>query len=125
MKKCIAIILLLIPTLCFGIDTVNEKSQATLTVSFKDENGTAVIPTKFIYWSKDVVTNTTLKVSTTINPVAASYAITIPSNENRIIDTRKSHEDKKVSVEWYSGVTLIGTADYTYRVNNLSYIPIP
>ena len=126
-KLCIMLILLwlLIPCLCFATDTINENSRAILTLTFKDEAGVAVIPTTFKYRIDDVPSGTEMVSIQTITPSTSIYDLTIVSATNRILNSSKPYEQRRVTVQWYVGATLVGTADYTYKVLNLNRVPFP
>jgi len=106
------------------MEAVNEKSQAKLTLTFKDETGALVTPSTFKYQIDDVVSATVIKATIEISPGGSTYTITIPSDENRILNSNNSEEERRVTVQWYSGSVLIGTADYCYKVLNLNKVPL-
>jgi hypothetical protein len=116
---------LLLCSVCLAIDTVNEKTTFTLQISFYDANGTLTIPTSFKYKLIDVVSGTILTDTTTISPGTATYDLIILSDNNRMLDTTKSFERRRLTVQWYSYATLIGTDQYIYQVKNLNEVPFP
>lgn len=106
------------------MSNVNERCQSTLTCTFRDKNGVLATPTTLKYRIDDILSGTVIKPNTTVTPSTSSYDITITATENRIIETSRISEERKVSCEWYSGTTLIGSADYLYRVINKHKIPL-
>lgn len=106
------------------MESVNEQSQSILTVNFRDEDYEPVTPSTFKYRIIDVASDTEIKATTTITPLSSSYDITMTANENRIIDATQPFEQRRVTVQWYSGATLIGTGDYVYKVLNLYMVPL-
>jgi hypothetical protein len=101
---------------------VNERCQCKLTLTFYDENNVLLIPTTLSYNIKDVYSDTTVKTVTTVSPPSSSYAITITSADNRILDNTLTVEKRKVTCQWYSGTTLVGTEDYEYDLINKFYV---
>jgi hypothetical protein len=101
---------------------VNERCQCKLTLTFYDENNVLLIPTTLSYNIKDVYSDTTVKTVTTVSPSSSSYAITITSADNRILDNTLTVEKRKVTCQWYSGTTLVGTEDYEYDLINKFYV---
>lgn len=102
--------------------SVNEKSTAVLTVSFKDENGIAVAPSSGTYTITDVDSGTVITASTPFTPSGTTHDLTITPTENRILTTSNLFEKRKVTVTFTYLVTKQGTAEYIYLVNNLGNI---
>jgi len=128
MKKIIVLFLfiwLFVPSLCLGIDTINENSSAVLRLTWKDADSVLTIPTSFKCRIDDLSSGTVIRAITEILPLASSYDLTITSSENRIIASARSYEQRKVTIQWYVGSTLVGTADYKYKVINLKHVPFP
>jgi len=124
-KMCVVLILiwLFIPFFCFASDMVNENSSATLTLTFRNEKGVAVTPTTIKYRIDDLSSGANITPVTSVTPSSSVYDVSIFSNENRIIAPARPYEQRRVTVQWYSGTTLVGTADYVYRVINLNKVP--
>ena len=101
---------------------VNERCQCKLKLTFYDENNVLLIPTTLSYNIKDMYSDTTIKTVTTVSPSTSSYTITITSAENAILDNTLMVEKRKVTAQWYSGTTLVGTADYEYDLVNKFYV---
>ena len=106
------------------MEPVNERSQCKVTLTFYDESGVLVTPTRLDYNIKDVYSATTIRTVTSVTPSTTSYTITVLSAENRIVDATRQSEMKKVSAEWYSGAVIVGTGDYTYEVINKYWVPL-
>jgi hypothetical protein len=82
-------------------------------------------PTKVTYRLDDVTSWTQLKGNTDIAPASAVVDITITADQNRIINTLKTREEKLLTYKWYAGTTEIGNSQYQYTIDNLSKIPLP
>jgi len=106
------------------MSNVNERCQSTLTCTFRDKDGVLATPTTLKYRIDDILSGTVIKPNTSVSPSTSSYDITITASENSIINTSRIYEERKVSCEWYASTTLIGSADYIYRVINKHKIPL-
>ena len=104
------------------LETVKEKNTAIVTISFKDEDGLAVIPTKAYYSLYCETTSTEIIAETEISSPGSEQSITITPAQNEIIDDKNDFETRIVTARWtYSG-NKQGASEYRYKVENLKRI---
>lgn len=104
------------------LDTCNERSTFTVTISFFDEDAVAVTPDAATYRVDDEASRINLVPSTAISPLSTSVDIIITSDENRIIRSRRPDEVRTVTVEFdyeSDNGPAHGTAQYKYKLINL------
>jgi hypothetical protein len=102
--------------------TVSEYTDATLTLTFSDENGLAVTPNSGRYAVFDGGTEEMLVPWTAFTPAAATFDISIGGYYNRILDVDNESEIRVVSVELVYG-SKRAMGEYEYAVANLKHIP--
>jgi hypothetical protein len=102
---------------------VNEQTSATLSLTFSDERGAAVIPTSGKYRIDDVATGTVITGWTAFTPTTSSYDITITSLENKILDELNDSEVRLVTVIVYYPSSKQCTSEYRYEITNLMEVP--
>jgi hypothetical protein len=102
---------------------VNEQTSATLSLTFTDERGAAVIPTAGKYRIDDVATGTNITGWTAFTPSTSSYDISITSLENKILDETNDGEVRLVTVIVYYTGGKQCTTEYRYEVTNLMEVP--
>ncbi len=103
------------------MDIVNEKSSATLTITFKDSAGSLVTPVSGTY-QIDAVPGGAIRAITSFTPTSSSHIITLTPDDNKILNTTKSREVHKVTVIVDLGGGGQSTALYRYYVTNFKYI---
>lgn len=103
------------------LDSVNERTSLTLTVSFFDEDEVAVTPDSATYRIDSLQGNrgTAVLAATSISPLSTTATLEITSNQNQIIRQRNVYEIKVVTVEFDYDTDKHGTAEYRYKVLNL------
>lgn len=99
---------------------VNEGSTSFLTISFTDQNGTAVTPSVARYRLDKA--GAAVKAWTAFTPSAATHTLTITPTENAIASSAPT-EIMRVTVEWTYDVDKKGTMDTTYTLVNLEKYP--
>ena len=99
------------------MEEVREKSQAFLTLTFKNKAGTAANPTSPKYRIDDLLTGDAIKVATVLAPTAGVIEITIAASENAMIDSSLDFEVHRVTV-----TSDEVNEEYTYRVRNLAKV---
>jgi hypothetical protein len=102
---------------------VNEDSTAVLTLTFKDETDTLVVPGSIYYRIDDVPTKTQIRDWTAISPPSSSVDVTITDIENAILKQTHQYEIRLVSVYFTYATGKKGTADFIYNLVNLDRIP--
>jgi hypothetical protein len=101
------------------LDSFNERSSVTVTVSFADEDGAGVTPTSATYRIDDKASRTNILPATGIGSLSSSVDIEVTSEQNRIIRSRKPYEIRTVTVEFDYGGGKHGTGEYEYKLVNL------
>lgn len=102
------------------LDAVNERSTHIVTVAFTDADGTAVTPDSATYRIDDRAARTNILSATSIGSLDDTVELTITSEQNAIIRSRKPFEIRTVTVEFdYDGGTKHGTGQYEYKLVNL------
>jgi|WetSurMetagenome_2_1015567.scaffolds.fasta_scaffold323314_3 hypothetical protein len=105
------------------MEDVNEKSTYAVKLSFKDENGVAVIPDSLTYRLDDEASGAEIIEDTVVTPVSSTYYnVVISSASNSILNDDKKFEIKVLSAKFVYATDKVGTADYKYKVLNLKYL---
>lgn len=97
---------------------VNEKSEVTLTVSYRDADGLAYTPSAVRYRIDCLTNERTVLDWTSVASPSTTNTLTITSAQNAILDDENDEEIRQVIVE----VTGSGTPRYdpfVYRLINL------
>lgn len=98
--------------------SVNERTTLVLTLSFKDEDGVAVVPATATYRIDDVLTETAILAATPLTGLASSIEVEITSAQNALI-SGVALEERIVTVEFTYGAGRRGTSEYRYNVRGL------
>lgn len=106
------------------METVNERKQIKVSMTFRDEDGVLYTPTKVTYELIDVKSGSVIISKTEVVPTSSTVIVTITAIQNSSVDSDAPYETKLFSFEWYAGATLLGSEDYYYKVKNLVRIPI-
>jgi hypothetical protein len=101
------------------MDTINEKSTAIVTASFKNESGVAFTPTQAWYSLYCETSNTEIKADTELTGLGTTKDIEITPTENKIQSSANTSEVKVLTVRFTYGVAKQGTGQYRYLVTNL------
>ncbi len=104
------------------MERVNEGSYHTITVSFTDEDGSAVTPASGIYRVDDLSSGTEIVEDTPFVPESSSYDIAIPGSSNLILNAVHDVETRTLTVNFVYGGGKAGTAEYRYWVQKLDYL---
>ena len=99
------------------MDEVREKSQAFLTVTFKDKGGTATNPTSPKYRIDDLLTGDSIKALTALSPSSGVVEITIEASENAMVDATLDFEVHRVTV-----TSDQVNEEFRFRVRNLKKV---
>ena len=101
------------------MDTVNERTSSTVTVSFFDEDSVAVTPTSATYRIDDVTSGGAVKASTALTSLGTTKAIAVTKDENKIISEAHAFETRRMTVEFKYDTDKQGTSEFLWRVKNL------
>jgi hypothetical protein len=102
---------------------INEKSTCFITLTFTDESGNLVTPTKVTYQIDDVLSNTAIKASTDFVPTSSSYDLEILWSDNALKSQDNKKEIRKLTVQFTYGATSEkGTAEFLYGIKNLGKV---
>lgn len=104
---------------------VEENKQIEITLRFKGASGALATPTKFKYRLVDVATLEEIIPNTEITPVTVNpYVIYVTALQNVILNNNFSFETKMLSLEWFSGTTMLGSKQLFYRLKNNMQVPL-
>ena len=104
---------------------VNERSTATLVLTFSNEYKILVTPTSAKYQIIDEDTGTVLTFWTALTVITTSYALTIGQDNNRIINRDNESENRIVTVVFeYGSPVKQCTSEFKYEVKKLNGIPV-
>jgi len=105
-----------------ALDTVNEKTTAYVTASFKDKDGNLAQPTTSSYTVHDEDTGAELVSSTALSPTGGSVEIVLSGNAIKMHDETKTKETHVITVNaTYAGGEELN-AEFRFRVINLSHV---
>jgi hypothetical protein len=96
---------------------VKEKSQARLTMTFKDYDGVASDPTAPTMAIHDLLTGTEIRAAAAISPTSGVAIETITAAENAMIDASLDFEVHRVTIESDEV-----NEEYRFRVRNLAMV---
>ena len=100
------------------MDIVNERTSSVQPCTFKDENGNTITPDTATYQIDDAS-------GTNITPAGTAFTppnINISAADNRILDSTKSGERRKITVRYTYGSGKAGADEHEYMVKNLSKV---
>jgi hypothetical protein len=101
---------------------MRERSTAYLTVTFKDKNGAAAIPSSIVYRVDCATTGEALRAETAIVP-ASQVEITVNADENAIRNEANKTEVRCVTVVATYGDSTDRVSDsFEYKVENLRFL---
>lgn len=106
---------------------VNELSSCTVTVSFTDEDGAAVVPVSASYRIDDVASGAEVRAATAFPSLAASVDLEIAAADNAILDSAHSQERRLLTVQATYGPAGARQLNEEFRwvVRNLSKVETP
>lgn len=105
------------------MDSINEKTDYFVTVTFKDEDGTLVTPTA-AYYSLYCETNKyEILAETALSGLSTSKEIVVTATQNAIITSSNYQEQRLMTVRFtYNSGTYQGIGEYRWNVVNLRRI---
>jgi hypothetical protein len=105
------------------MEIVNERSNCRITVTFKDEFGNLVVPTRVWYSIYCPDKGTVVVPDTEIIPSASSVDISVLAEQNSIIGSCLTQQKRLVTIRFtYDGGEKQGTAEYEYAVLHLTRV---
>lgn len=102
---------------------INELTSATLTLTFRDSNGVAAIPSVARYQIDDLSSGITVVEWTDFTPSVSSYDISITGAQNSILNRCNEIEDRRVTVIAYYTDNTQCTLSFKYSIKNLRGLP--
>ena len=107
------------------MDTVNEGTTYTVTISFLDQDSLPVTPDSAQYRLDDSGTQTQIRDWTSISDLHSSIDVTISSTENKMVNSLEESEVRILTLVFTYGSTLnwTGTSEYRYVLVNLIDYP--
>jgi len=99
------------------MDEVREKSQAFLTLTFKNKAGTAANPTSPQYRIDDLLSGTAIAALASVSPTAGVIEVTITAAQNAMVDSSLDYEVHRVTV-----TSDEVNEEYRFRVRNLAKV---
>jgi len=100
------------------MNTINEGTTGYLTITFRDKGGSDESPASASYRIDDVTTGGAIRIATSLAP-APTVEITLTPVDNRILNTKNSHETRRVTIVAIYGANDQVTSEYLYRINSL------
>lgn len=105
------------------MDCVNEKTDYFVNVTFKDEDGNLVTPTKAYYNLYCETSETVILIETEIVSLDTTVEVIVTADQNKIQNPKNNIEEKVMTVRFtYSGGSRQGTAEHRWSVLNLRKI---
>jgi len=102
--------------------SINERSTAWLTITFKNKQGNIQAPNSFRY-RIDSNTGQSIRDWITISNPSGSHEITLAPSDNAIVGNRNSDaEEHTITINAIFGPDQERNEVYTYKVVNLNYI---
>jgi hypothetical protein len=99
----------------------NEETTLVISTTFKDENNALVVPISVDYRIDDIQSKTQIRDWTTVSTPTSVIDIVITADENVMISSRKTYEDRMLTVRFtYSGERE-GLAEQLFRVKNIKF----
>jgi hypothetical protein len=108
-----------------AINLINERSTFYLTVSFKDQNGTAENPAAARYRIDNPKTGQQIRGWTALSPIAGVVTITVNAVDNTLTQTKVLQEKRILTVDSDYGSTpyVDGVKDtYSWEIKSLQYL---
>lgn len=103
------------------METVNERSTAFLTVTFRDKTGALAAPSLVTWEAHDKASGTELQAATALTP-ASSIEITISASVNRMINAASGSEVRVITIKALYGADDGINSVYEYQVRNLEHV---
>lgn len=99
--------------------TVNEQSPLCITLTFTDENGDPLVPSTVEWRLDDMELDTEVVAWTNLITMASTMAMTIPADNNVIVDETKIREARMYGVRINNTMQSEAHAQFKYHVLNL------
>ncbi len=96
---------------------VREGSQARLTMTFKDFDGSAADPTTPTMAIHDLLSGTEIRAAAAISPSSGVAIETITAAENAMVDASLDYETHRVTIQSDEV-----NEEFRFRVRNLAHV---
>lgn len=107
------------------MDTFNEKSTGFVTLTFKDENGDAVVPippTTYTLHDEDTKNIINGREDIAVPGLASSIDLELEPADNVIVDTAKVFEVHVLTIKWTYNTDKKDNKEYRFNVENLTKV---
>jgi hypothetical protein len=102
------------------VDSINEKTDYFVTITFKDEDGNLVTPTAAYYSIYCETTRHEILAETALGGLSTSVEVIVTAAQNAIRDNRNSAEKRLLTARFtYLGGAYQATAEHRWQVMNL------
>lgn len=102
------------------METIKEGASGILTISFTDQNGTAITPASATFNIYDKFSGTSRRTGT-ISNLASSITFVTTATDNAILNQNNRYEVVAILIEFtYNG--RYGKGEYYYKVENLAQV---
>lgn len=105
-------------------DVFNEKETGFVTLTFTDEDGSAVTPDSATYTlhdedTKDIINS---REDTAVPGLASSTNLELTPDDNVLVDASKVYEVHILTIKWTYNTDKKGTQEYRFNVKNLTKV---
>lgn len=103
-----------------ALNYVNEGQTGYITMSFKDSNNNAVVPTTFTYKINDLVTGNNLAAGN-VAPGNSTYTLELTPEMNIIVNNNAANEEHVLTIDATYESNKHTTGDFHFDVVNLEF----
>ncbi len=105
-------------------DIFNEKTTGYVNLTFKDEDGNAVVPDSATYTLYNEATGAVINSRDAVNisGLASNYDLELTPADNVLFDADKIREIHILMVEWTYNTDKKGKDEYRFAVENLAKV---
>lgn len=103
-----------------NLESVNERSTAYLTVTFRDKAGAEQAPASASYRIDDAGSGQAVRAATPIMAPGSTVEITLTPDDNRLLDEANPYERRRVTVAAEYGAADAVNVEYVYQVIGLA-----
>lgn len=107
------------------MDIFEEKATGYVVLTFKDEDGNAVVPiSPTTYTLHDESTGGIIngREDTTVPSLASSIDLELEPDDNVIVTTSRTYEVHILTIKWTYNTDKKGTQEYRFAVENLTKV---
>jgi hypothetical protein len=99
----------------------NEKTTLLITVTFRDESRELIVPSTVEYRIDDIHSKTMIRNWTSLTPTDSTMDIEVTDEENALISSKRTYEDRMLTVRFTYPEGKGGLAQQIFRVNNVDF----